>query len=52
MALKKLPKLNLREYWSQVSINSTIIGTFTFLVSFLLCHNLTSSMLNYEGSLT
>ena len=27
---KKLPKLNLRGYWSQVLINSTILATFTF----------------------
>ena len=29
----ELPELNLRGYWSQVSINSTIFATFTFSVS-------------------
>ena len=52
MELKKLPKLNLRGYWSQVLINSAILATFTFLVSVLLCHNLASSMLKCAGSLT
>ena len=52
MELKKLPKLNLRGYWSQVLINSTIFATLTFLVSVLLCYNLASSMLNFEGFLT
>ena len=33
-------------------MNSTIFATFTFLVSVLLCHNLDSSMLKSEGSLT
>ena len=50
--LKKFPKLNLRGYWSQVSINPTILATFTFLIHILLCHNLASSMLKCEGSLT
>ena len=49
MELIKLPNLNVRRYWSQVLINSTI---FTFLASVLLCHNLASSMLKWEGSLT
>ena len=52
MKLKKLPKVNLRGYWSQVLINSTIFATFTFLVYVLLCNNLASSMLKCEGSLT
>ena len=53
MELKKLPKLNLRGgYWSQVLISSTIFATLTFLVSVLLCHNLVTSMLKCEGSLT
>ena len=52
MELKKLPKLNLRGYWSQVLINSTMFATYTFLVAVLLCHNLASSMLKCEGSLT
>ena len=42
--LKKLPKLNLRGYWSQVFINSTIFATFTFLISIWLCHNLASRL--------
>ena len=37
MELKKLLKLNLQRYWSQVLINSTTFATFTFLVSILLC---------------
>ena len=49
MELIKLPNLNVRRYWSQVLINSPI---FTFLASVLLCHNLASSMLKWEGSLT
>ena len=49
MELIKLSNLNVRRYWSQVLINSTI---FTFLASVLLCHNLASSMLKWEGSLT
>ena len=52
MERKKLPKLNLRGYCSQTLINSTIFATFTLLVSVLLCHNLASSMLKCEGSLT
>ena len=48
---KKWPKLNLRGNWSQV-LNSTILATFRFLVSVLLWHNLDSSMLKCEGSLT
>ena len=52
MELQKLLKLNLRGYWSQVLINSTIFATFTFLISVSLCHNLASSMLKCEGSLT
>ena len=53
MELKKLPKLNLGGgYWSQVLISSTIFATLTFLVSVLLCHNLVTSMLKCEGSLT
>ena len=52
MELKKLPKLNLREYWSHVLMNSTAFTTFTLLVSVLLCHDLASSMLKCEGSLT
>ena len=31
--IMELPELNLRGYWSQVSINSTIFATFTFSVS-------------------
>ena len=31
--MMELPELNLRGYWSQVSINSTIFATFTFSVS-------------------
>ena len=49
--LKKLPKLHLRGYWSQVLKNSTF-STLTFLFSVLLCPNLASSMLKCEGSLT
>ena len=52
MELKKLPRLNLRGYWSQVLINSTIFATFALLVSVLVCHNLASSMQKCEGSLT
>ena len=52
MELKKLTKLNLRGYWSQVLIKFTIFATFTLLVSVLLCHNLASSMLKREGFLT
>ena len=52
MELKKLPKLNLQGYWSQVLRNSTIFATFTFLVSVLLYHNLASSMPKCEGTLT
>ena len=52
MELKKLPKLNLEGYWPQVLINSTIFGTLTFLGYVLLCHNLASSMLKCEGSLS
>ena len=52
MELQKLLKLNLRGYWSQVLINSAIFATFTFLISVSLCHNLASSMLKCEGSLT
>ena len=52
MELKKLPKLNLRESWSQVLINFPIFVTFTFLVSVLLGNNLASSMLKGEGTLT
>ena len=33
--LKKWLKLNLRGYWSQVLINSSILATFTFLVCFV-----------------
>ena len=51
MELKKLPKLNLKGYWSQVLINSTSFATITFLVSVLMYHNLDSSMLKCEGSL-
>ena len=35
MELKKLPKLSLQGYWSQVLINLTIFATFTFLVCFV-----------------
>ena len=53
MELKKLPKLNLRGgHWSQVLINSTIFAALTFLFSVLPCHNLVTSMLKCEGSLT
>ena len=52
MELKKLPKLNLRGYWSQVLINSTIFATLTFLGSVLLYRNLDSSMLKCENSFT
>ena len=45
MELKKIPNLNLKGYWSQVLLNSTIFATFTFLVFFSLCHNLASSIL-------
>ena len=51
MELKKLPKLNLRGYCSQVLVNSTVFANFTFLV-FVLCHNLASVMLKCEGPLT
>ena len=44
--------LDMLTCWSQVLINSTIFATFTFLVSVLLCHNLHSSMMKCEGSLT
>ena len=37
---EKMEKLNLRGYWLQILINSTIFATSTFLVSVLLCHNL------------
>ena len=50
--VENLPKLNLRGYWSQVLISSTIFATFTLLASVLLCHNLASSMLKCEGSST
>ena len=50
--MKKLPKLNLWGYWSQVLINSTIFTTFLFLMFVLLHHNLVSSMLRLEGILT
>ena len=43
--VQKIPKLNLRGYWSQVFINSTIFATFTFLY-----HNLASIMVKSEGS--
>ena len=66
MERKKLPKLNLRGYCSQTLINSTIFATFTLLyiplhtqplhstifTTFTLCHNLASSMLKCDGSLT
>ena len=52
MELKKLSKLKLRGYRSQVLINSTIFTTFTFLVSVFLCHNIASNILKCEGSLT
>ena len=52
MELKKWTKVNLQGFWLQVLINSTIFGTITFLVSVLLYHNLDSSMLKCEGSLT
>ena len=52
MELKKLPKLNLQWYWSQVLINSTIFATIAFLVSVLFYHSLDSSILKCEGSLT
>ena len=52
MELKKLSKLILWGYWSQVLINPTIFETFTVLISVLLCHNLASSMLKCEASLT
>ena len=51
MELKKLPKLNIRGYCSQVLINSTVFANFTVLV-FVLCHNLASVMLKCEGPLT
>ena len=47
--LKIWPKLNLQGYWSQGLISSTICNHFWFL---FLCHNLNSSMLKCEGSLT
>ena len=55
--VEKIPKLNLRGYWSQVLIYSTIFVTFTFLIYVLLCHNLLneiiiSNLLKCEGSLT
>ena len=49
--LKKWSKLNLWGYWSHVLINSTIFATFKFLISVLLCRNLDSIMLKYEGPL-
>lgn len=52
MKLIKWPKLNLRGYWSLILKNSTIFATFLFLVSVLLCHDLGSSMLRCEASLT
>ena len=52
MELKKLSKFNLRGYWSQVFIDSTIFAIFTFLACGFLCHNLASSKLKCEGSLT
>ena len=51
MELKKLPKLNLRGYWSYVLINSTIFSSFTFLISVLLCQNLASSIMKCDDSL-
>ena len=51
MELKKLPRLNLPGYWSQVLINY-IVATFAFSVSVLLCHNLASRILKCEGFLT
>ena len=50
--IKKFTKLNLGGYWLHVLINSTISTVFEFLVSVLLCHNLASSMVKYEDSLT
>ena len=52
MELKRWPKLNLQGYWWQVLTNSTIFATFAFLEFVSLCHNLNSSMLKCEGSLT
>ena len=49
---ENIPKLNLRGYWSQVLINSTIFANFTLLVFVSLCYNLDSSMLKCEGPLT
>ena len=51
MELKKLPRLNLPGYWSQVLINY-IVATFAFLVSVLLYHNLASRILKCQGFLT
>ena len=44
--------LSLRGDLLEVSINSTIFATFTFFFPALLCHNLDSSMLKSEGSLS
>ena len=52
MELKNLTKLNLQRHWPQVFINSNIFATFSFSVSVLLCHNLYSSKVKCEGSLT
>ena len=52
MELKKLPNLNLQGYWSKALIKSTIFAAFTFLVYVLLCHNLISSIMRCESSLT
>ena len=49
--LKKLSKLNMLGYWSQVLINPTIFAPFPFLVYVLLCHNLDSCMLKCLDSL-
>ena len=50
--LKKLPKLNLRGYWSQLLINFTVFLSFKFLVLVFSCHNLASSIRKCVGSIT
>ena len=51
-AVEKDTKIKPTRVLSTILINSTIFATFTILVSVLLCHNLASSMLKCEGSLT
>ena len=49
---ERMTKIKLVRYWSQGLVNFTNFTFFTFLVINLLYHNLYSSMLKCEGSLT